>query len=169
MAKDAFRWLLIGLLSFTQLGYAQVDEYGAKAQLIYNLSRFIEWPESKPQILICVLGRDPFGSQLDRYVDKTVGSARIAVSRLASITEAAPCQVLFIAADRQHEMTTIAASLAARPTLLVSDDLGSLGNGAMIVALVKGGKLRFHIDNTAAKKAGLLINAQVLALAESVR
>src|ERR1019366_7169794 len=44
-------------------------EYELKAAMLYNLTRFVEWPPSAfpdPQapILPCILGRDPFGSSL---------------------------------------------------------------------------------------------------------
>ena len=160
---------MVALLLATPHAAAQLDEYAAKAGVIYNLSRFVTWPELHGEIRICVLGQDPFGAQLGRYAGRTVGSNRIAVAPLASIRQADRCQILFVAGDRHHEVPAIAASLEGIPTLIVSDTRETFGKGVMVMIAVEGGRIQFYVDNTAARRNGLAINAQVLALAKSVR
>src|ERR1700686_1187095 len=65
-----FCLLLISMIPRTAAGQGDsADEYELKAAMLYNLTQFVEWPASAypdPQapVLLCILGRDPFGSLL---------------------------------------------------------------------------------------------------------
>ena len=169
MAKRIGAWLIAVALMAAQTGHAQIDEYAAKAGLLYNLSRFVVWPELDGTIAICVLGEDPFGGHLKRFAGKKVGGNEITVRNISSVRNARECQILFVGPDRQQHIAAVAESVADAPTLIISDSMSSLEQGAMVVVLIEGGRIRFHVDNSAARRQGIAINAQVLTLAETVR
>ena len=56
---------------------AQYKEYEVKAAFMYNFLKFVDWPEEKMarngnQIIIGIIGQDPFGSAADILKDKKV-------------------------------------------------------------------------------------------------
>ncbi len=64
------------------------DEYEIKAAMLLNLTKFVQWPAAKlgdasGPFVIGVLGRDPFGRDLDQQVaGKTVNGHPVVVQRL---------------------------------------------------------------------------------------
>ena len=62
----------------------------------------------------------------------------------------------------------IAAVERTRGVLMITDQAVSAGRGAIHFAVVSG-RVRFHIDNDAAIRAGLNISSRLLSLALSVR
>ena len=56
-------------------------EYQVKMAYLYNFAKFIQWPDSTfadstSPIVIALLGKDPFGSLLDRAVEKRRAQGR---------------------------------------------------------------------------------------------
>ena len=72
-------------------------ELAVKAAYLYKLAPFVDWPPGAldPQgpFNLCVVGRDPFGSVLDRAVaGQVIGGRPIAVRRLRTIDKGSGCQ-----------------------------------------------------------------------------
>ena len=65
---------------------AQYKEYEVKAAFMYNFLKFIDWPEEKMasngnQIIIGIIGQDPFGSAADILKDKKVEDRNVVIKR----------------------------------------------------------------------------------------
>ncbi len=63
---------------------AQYKEYEVKAAFMYNFLKFVDWPEGKMagngnQIIIGIIGQDPFGSAADILKDKKVEEHSVVV------------------------------------------------------------------------------------------
>jgi bifunctional DNA-binding transcriptional regulator/antitoxin component of YhaV-PrlF toxin-antitoxin module len=63
---------------------AQYKEYEVKAAFMYNFLKFIDWPAEKTasnsnQIIIGIIGQDPFGSAADILKDKKVEDRNVVV------------------------------------------------------------------------------------------
>ena len=44
------------------------QEYRVKAAYLYNFVKYVEWPDTKGPIRICVAGQNPFGTVLEDLV-----------------------------------------------------------------------------------------------------
>jgi hypothetical protein len=92
-------------------------EYQLKAAMLYNLTRFAEWPPSAypdPQapILLCILGRDPFGSSLPSIVPKqTVNRRAVLIRRPQNDVEIRVCHVLYISSSEKKTTAHIYSNL----------------------------------------------------------
>src|SRR4026209_783554 len=70
--------LTVLFLPTGRVGAQEENEYEVKAAYLYNFARFVEWPDNVGQdpngpLVIAILGRDPFGREIDRYIEgKTV-------------------------------------------------------------------------------------------------
>jgi bifunctional DNA-binding transcriptional regulator/antitoxin component of YhaV-PrlF toxin-antitoxin module len=63
---------------------AQYKEYEVKAAFMYNFLKFVDWPEEKMasnsnQIIIGIIGQDPFGSAADILKDKKVEDRNVVI------------------------------------------------------------------------------------------
>src|SRR5262245_37705272 len=103
--------LSCGLFCSLQVSFAQSPvskEYQIKAAFLYNFTKFVEWPQERfagenAPFVIGVLGRNPFGDELEKIVhDRKVNGRTIVIRDFASATEASAASrslhVLFVAA-----------------------------------------------------------------------
>jgi hypothetical protein len=166
-----FRWLLLAVLALPGLfpmARAEVlTEYQAKAAMLYNFPKFVEWPAgSRPGALLCVLGPDPFGSALDSLQGKPLRNAAVGIGRPGTAQAAQACHVLFIAST--DNLDRVLAGLGNAPVLTVGDSEGMAARGVMIELLQEGPRIAFKINLSAARRAGLTISSQLLKLAKEV-
>src|SRR5580704_1189802 len=79
---------------------APASEYQVKAVFLFNFSQFVSWPagtfgRSDSPIVIAVLGRDPFGADLDAVVNgEHVGERALVVRRYQDVSEIKDCHIL---------------------------------------------------------------------------
>jgi len=146
-----------------------VSEYKVKAAFLLNFGKYVEWPPSAASgdLDICVLGNDPFGSTLDDTLEgRTVGSRSVKARRVASASQATDCAILFVSGSEPAE--AVLSSLAGAPVLIVGEQDRFARKGGMINFVEVDQKVRFEINEAAAKKAGLKISSQLLKLATIV-
>ena len=165
--------VLLFLLMFgVQAAGQRASEYQLKAAFVYNFTKFIDWPGESVRSLtfqICVLGQNPFGSELTHLTDgKVIGGHPVQVLTLSNYHLARSCQVVFISASENAHMKEILSGLRGRSVLTVGDSQGFVDAGGMIELLVEDDRMRFEVNLHAANEARLKISAKLLSLAKAV-
>lgn len=146
-------------------------ETAVKASYLYKFGPFVDWPAQAfagpdSPFVICVVGRDPFGSLLDRAVTgQRVGGRAIVVARLASADHGSACQVAYLGGSRDQSVRAALAALRGAPVLTVTDGPGGPGIVDFVLA---DNRVRFRIDEAAAAENQLTISSKLLGLALSV-
>ena len=169
------RALALLCVSAALLGAASpVSEYQLKAVFLFNFAQFIEWPASAmprehAPFIIGVLGKDPFGAQLDEIVhDENVSQHPLSVVRYHDVAEVRDCQILFIAASELPRLEGILAALKGRSILTVTDAEAPATSGVMIALVRQEKRIKLRIDLEAAKAGNLTISSKLLRPAEIV-
>ena len=163
--------VVLGLLAATGLT-AQIDEYQVKAFFLYNFARYVEWPAQalgpgKDPIVICVLGRDPFGAALQQAISgKAIDGRSLVIHELRELRPGCNCHILFVGAS---ERKLSPSALKASGVLTVGETPEFLKDGGVINFKLEDGKVRFEINVAAADQQGLRISSKLLSLAEVVR
>jgi hypothetical protein len=169
---------------------AQYQEYEVKAAFLYNFLKFIDWPEGKMshngnQIIIGIIGEDPFGPTLDIFKDKTVENRRLIVKRFEGLRQMKEnaekdkqanekleslktCHLLFICPSERKLVREIIDLVDKSGVLTVGDTEEIIKSGGIISFAMEDNKIRFDINLTAAEKTGLKIRSQLLRLARKV-
>ncbi|MFH1371777.1 MAG: YfiR family protein [Planctomycetota bacterium] len=169
----------------TQSG--QYKEYEVKAAFIYNFLKFVDWPKEKmtnnKQIIIGVIGENPFGSAADVFKNKKVEDRDVVLKyfegleeikkmsekdRTANEESLKTCHLLFICPSEQKQVREITELLSKNGVLTVGDTDGFTESGVVINFFMEDNKIRFNINLTAAEKSGLKIRSQLLRLAKKV-
>lgn len=152
---------------------AQTLEYPIKAQFLYKFIPFIEWPQdafeqpTSPMVL-CVVGRDPFGGALDRAITgQRLGGRSFVVLRLARIEPDSGCHLAYIAGGEDQPPNAAVQALRGAPVVTVTDDAIAPGARGLIHFVIRDRRVRFIIDAGAANEAGLKISSKLLALGVS--
>jgi hypothetical protein len=169
------RRLALLLIASGLLGAAApISEYQLKAVFLFNFAQFVEWPpaalprENAP-FTIGVLGKDPFGADLDDVVrGEAVNRHPLAVARYHNVAEVRDCQILFIAASELPQLEGILATLKGRSILTVTDAEGPAMRGVMIGLVRQDNRIRLRIDLQATKASNLTISSKLLRPAEIV-
>jgi hypothetical protein len=149
------------------------SEYKVKAAYLYNMARFVTWPESafeapEEEFVIALLGPDPFGTDLDALLaDRTIDGRRIRVDRCDAPAKLRSCNLLFVSKGMCKNLPQLKERLGQLPILIVADAKGPAEVGGMITFLLEEDVVRFEVDQEAALKAGLKISSKMLGLARS--
>jgi hypothetical protein len=180
------RLLAITLLSFlialammfalqNQAAAQEAGEYEVKAAFIYNFAKFIEWPSnaspspSEPMV-IGILGRDPFGGEIDRAVaGKTVNGRRLVIKRFPALESYEYCHILFVSSSERNNLSRILATVANSGVLTVSETERFAQIGGIINFTTVENRIRFEINQAAAERAGLKISSKLLSLGRAIR
>ena len=154
---------------------ASAREYDIKASMLSRFASFVEWPERSMRsadntFAICVLGRDPFGSRLEReFEGRKVRGRSVSIQRGSRLRSLGTCHVLFVSLSEKKSLSVILRELAGKTVLTISDIDDFVARGGMIQFKKSGSRVQFDISKTAAQKARLKINPQLLKLASNVR
>jgi hypothetical protein len=149
------------------------SEYQVKAAFLFNFIKFVDWPAAQlpagAPVTICVLGDDPFGTDLDETVEgRVVNGRRLLVRRLERARDAEPCHVLFIAGSEEARLAAVLDAVKATSILTIGDMDAFAAKGGMIQLTLSDKKVRFEINREAAERAGVRISSQLLRLATAV-
>jgi hypothetical protein len=148
------------------------SEYQLKAAFLYHFAQFVEWPptafpDPATPMVIAVLGESPFGEDLEKTISgKSINKHPLEVREIHSATEATnSCHLLFISSSEKRRLPETLAALRGTSVLTVSETEGFTESGGMINFVLEGTKIRFRINDAAAKSAGLKISSKLLSLA----
>ncbi len=146
-----------------------------KAAFLVQFSKYFTWPEHcftgpDTPIVIGILGRDPFGSQLDKISRSFKAQKRkISVRRLRSLSDAGQCHILYISLQESRQIKDITTVLSKKPIVMVSDTDHFLDRGGTIHFIPVKGKIKFNISLSESKKCGLQISSKLLKVAHTVQ
>jgi len=166
--------LLLGsVLICHSLAYPQpYDEYQVKAAFLNKLPVFVKWPEplqEADQIVIGVLGTNPFRAYMKDIEGQSVRGKRVIVKQILTVREAKQCHLVFIGPSEKDRLGYILSVLSSSPVLTVSDSEGWSRQGVMVNFYVDHGSIRFEVNVDAVKLAGLAVSSQFLKLARIQR
>jgi serine/threonine protein kinase len=145
-------------------------EYKVRATLLYRFADYITWPsavfsESAPELRVCLIGAEPFGT----FIDENIQRARISQNKPLSLKRVSPdaplqsiksCQILFVPASEDQGIVRL---LRDSPVLTVTDGTG-LG---IIDFVIRGGRVKFKISTSRASYAGIEIGPLLLDLSNA--
>lgn len=153
---------------------AQHGEYEVKAAFLYNIARFVEWPQkvspssNATSFHMCVYGKNPFAGALEAIKGKEIGGKKIIIQHINPLDHAQSCQMLFISASEQNDLKHVISGLSDHPVLTIGDTPGYARNGVIVNFYLEQNKVRFEINIQAAKQSGLKVSSKLLALAKII-
>ncbi len=117
-------------------------------------------------MVIGVLGENVFGDNLKQAINgKAIKGHPLQFKQFDTAEEVTNCHILFISASEKNRYSRILAQFKGTSVLTVSEADGFIGDGGMINLRIVEDKVRFEINDDAAKKSGLIISSKLLSLA----
>jgi hypothetical protein len=151
-----------------------LSEYQVKAAFIYKFATYVRWPQRTEPVatapfVLCVIGKDPFGRELNAVMDgQKVQGRAIVVKRLTQPEVALRCEVLFVSSSEQAILPKILKALQGAPVLTIGDMDRFAKLGGLINLTTDENRIRFEINKGAIERAGLRVASQLLGLARIV-
>jgi hypothetical protein len=158
-------------LAFGGLG-EEIDEYQVKAVFLCNFAKFVEWPAqtfktADDPIVICVIGRNPFGKALETAASRSRAQGRkITVAEIAEVRPGCMCQILFVATIERKPLRSLLERIGESGILTVGESEGFTANGGVVNFKLVDSQVRFEINPDAARRENLRISSKLLTLAE---
>lgn len=147
-------------------------EAAVKATFLVKFTSYIDWPKDTlsagQPVVLCVYGQDPFGQVLDRAALQHGGDERrVIIRRISMSVQINSCHLAYVGGTARNVSQAI-TSVNYRPVVTITDAQISNLKGVVHFQIVAG-KVRFEINDIAARRSGLNISSQLLGLALSVR
>jgi hypothetical protein len=146
-------------------------EYRIKAAYIFNFAKFVSWPSAAfasadAPIVIGILGKDPFGSELDQTIaGKTIERHPLKAKRLGETGAINGCHILFISDLDRIRLPEILEKASRLSILTVGETDDFTDIGGMIRFFKHDNNIRFEVDLVPVEAAGLKISSKLLQVA----
>lgn len=166
--------VIVGLLLASVIQPAPAEkfsEHEVQAVLLYNLTKFVIWPESAftavdDPLRICILGDDPFNSSLKMLEDRPVHGHPISLLTLPGTSSPDDqCHILIVGSSEQSNLRDILSPLRNEPVLTIANFNGFAQKGGVISLVKRDKRVKISVNTWASKQAGLAVNSQLLELA----
>jgi hypothetical protein len=163
--------LLCSITSFAQTS----KESNLKAEFLYNLTQFIDWPASaysspEAPFIVGVLAEEFLQSAISKTVlGLKVKGHPIVVEKYPTTKDIKNCHLLFISNTQLEEIKENLPPLPTKNVLTVSDMPDFAIYGGIIRLIKKQNRIKMQVNLPASKEADLNISSKLLQLAEVLR
>jgi hypothetical protein len=171
-------WNIVALLLATTPVVAPAQapsEYLIKLDLVAKICRFTEWPAQSPTrnlyrpFVFGILGRSPFGDDLDRfYLKQSIKSKSVQIRYCRTLDDLESCDLVFICASEKDHLGSILGRTRQKAILTISDTPGFAKAGVMVNFTKEGGRLGLEVNAVAAKEGGIQFASGLLQFAKVV-
>ena len=150
-----------------------------KADCIFNLIHFVNWPEQDPQadpkspIYIGVVGSEGLDNALESKVNgKTVDGRTLEVEGFRSVDASQAekfkrCNVIYITPKAKASVPDLMKLIKGSSALTVSDIKNFNNMNGMVELGEEGGKIVFQVNLTPVSSSGLFLSSKFLHIAKT--
>jgi len=166
---------LLGASLPLQAQISRTEEYRLKLAFLYSFAKFVEWPAdafSSPRapLTICIVGRDPFDSDLEQQVaERSVNGRPYMTRTLRANDDVSGCHIIFLPAGSDSSLPAILKRVGGSSAIIVGESAGFAHRGGTVNFVVEDSRLRFEVNLEASLRARSRISSRLLALARIVR
>src|SRR5258705_11967954 len=113
-------------------------EYKIKAAYLLNFAKFVEWPTNRfptptTPIRVGVIGKDPFGSDLERTIGgRVIEGRKCEILRTDDAEAALSCHIVFISSSERRQLPDVLEKLHRGHVLTVGQSEQFTEEGGII-------------------------------------
>jgi hypothetical protein len=142
------------------------SEMTVKAAFVFNLTKYVEWPQRDTDMMVCVIGDSSTASTLRQMLDgKTAGMQTLRVVAKSPADSLQDCQILYVSSSSPAKYAGILSRVSQKPVLTVGETSTFAQQGGVVGLVNAGNHIRIEINPEAARAATLKISARLLNLA----
>lgn len=142
-------------------------EYAVKAAYIFNILRFVEWPDNSPQkntssINICMLGENDFGPHIKPIENKNIEGKPLRIIKKHSLKQTLDCHLVFVSSAELYPPDEISKILGSKKIIVLGNDLDFVKNGGMFSFYIENKKVRLALNKNTLANSGLKVSSLLL-------
>jgi hypothetical protein len=164
--------IMASLSTATAVAQKPPTQAEVKSADLFNFGRFMRHSSGNVRHAtfdICILGRDPLGQTIDEIAARqSIDNLPVRVPRIADVTDAKTCEIVFIADHRGERLREDMAILLGTDVLTVGDVPDFLERGGMIQFVLVENRVRFSVNLDALNRSHLELSSELLKVAASV-
>ena len=162
--------ILLAVLLTSSFRGSDIDEYQVKAVFIINFAKYVDWTsnENESDFKIGIVGQSPIKAELEKIAEYKKVSARTMQVVQLDPEKLVPCNIVFVAEPESRRVQQLARDFTGKGVLLVSEDNKSASHAAGINLIKNDNKIKFEINQTSIKQAGLRLSSQLQLLAAAL-
>lgn len=166
------RWpaLVVGallLLSSPRLLQAQEDERAVRAAFVFNLTKYVSWPQGHQDHLgLCVSGGGAMGPVLKQVLEgKVTDGRRINVLLRPTEIELRDCDMLYVEESSASRIRAALDRIRSKAVLTVGDTDQFTRSGGMVALVRSGDQIEIHVNLDSVHSQRLQMSSRLLNLA----
>lgn len=164
--------LIVVLFAFTisvPRALAQNDVGAVRRAYVYNLTKYVSWPQSKHTLLIGVVGDTGTGVAMKAMLDGKSSDGRIIhVVLNPPDSGLSACDLVYVASTETSASSHIFALVNVLPILTVGEDSRFLTHGGMVGLVRSADRIEIEVNLKSVRTAGLKMSSRLLDLATVV-
>jgi len=167
MKKFLFFIFLSILIAITSMPrcFAQTSYESLQSAYIYNFAKYIKWNPVPDPFVIGIYGHTTLTPELEKLLaGRKINGKDIVIKPCNSIDETTDCNIVYLPKSKNKEFVHVKNALAEKNILLVTES-DHAGAGAGISFIMADNKLKFKLNTSALKKAGIEATEGLLRLA----
>jgi hypothetical protein len=137
-----------------------------KAAFVFNLTKYVEWPQARNELVIGFIGGGPMGERLNSSLaGKTTESRTIHVLLSPSDEMLGRCDILFLGEMSAKTRRAVLEKVRDKGVLTVGDEYSFTKEGGMVGLITAGGHVQLEINLEAVHTTPLKISSRLLDVA----
>lgn len=173
ISRKAITLIIFLALTASIPAFSQIEQYDIKAVLISKIAKYIDWPpetQSKSEYFtIGVIGENPFGEALElAFENREIKNKKVVVKYFRDVERFNHCDVVFISSSGKDSLDKILPRLRGKSILTIGDTKGFGEKGVLINFYIRNNKIRFELNESAAKAEGFRIDYRLRNIAKII-
>lgn len=143
------------------------NEYSIKAMFVYNFAKYIEWPSTMNDgtLRIGVIGKSDIYDALETIASqKKIDNRQIEVRKITP-EDNSRYHIIIIAKSQSSKLDECVKKYSGKGVLIVTEEYKNAEHGSTINLITTNNKVRFELNQTSARNAGLKVSSTLANLA----
>lgn len=145
------------------------DENQVKAAFVFNLTKYVDWPQVGKDLTIGFVREGPMGKALYGTLSgKISGSRQIRVVLAPSEEALQQCDIVYVAYASSKKIREVVEHFGNRSILTVGDTDSFAKNGGMVGLVTRDDQVQIEVNLQAVEAAHLTMSSRLLSLAKII-
>jgi hypothetical protein len=146
--------------------HAQQDERAVRAAFVFNLTKYVTWPQPRQRLVIGVVGQGSMGPILKQVLEGKASDGRqITVWMNPTDAELRECDVLYVAELSVNRVRSILDRVTTGAVLTVGESDQFAHAGGMVALVRSGDQIEIEVNLDALRSRRLEMSSRLLNLA----
>jgi hypothetical protein len=145
-------------------------EYQIKADFVYTVAKFVDWPEGAmgapgAPLRFGIVGSDEAGEAIAQALrGRKVHERPLVVQTITDLRRLPECQIVYVAESSNSGVRAVLAQVGSASILTIGETPDFAQSGGILALRMRDTLVQFEVNIDAARRAGITISSKILRL-----